>query len=304
MQRLIWNLVFMVLGLVACAGGQGQLKPLAPTATAGGFLSSQPQIVSFSELQADPEAYQGRLVRVTGVYYTIPLPECSPYSGPESEWALISENLRLDAIGFENLLPLAEPETSFTVDGVFRQYEGPVGCGKTAPVAFAWYLDAVKIIQPNPLTRSGAAIAANILDFPPGLVTPVTSPTEATFQPANEESEQTITIVPTATSDMTVAATGTSLAPVNGTATQTATLVPSITSTPSPTITATPTPTVTAGTSTTIPTATPANGPGATQPPPLATATGGPPSQIPTPPGGYPAFPTAAPPATPDNSYP
>jgi hypothetical protein len=301
MQRLIWTLISIGLGLVACAQGKGQLKPLAPTATAGGFLSSQPQIVSFSELQANPEAYQGRLVRVTGVYYTIPLPDCSPYSGPESKWALISENLRLDAIGFENLLPLAEPETSFTVDGVFRQYEGPVGCGKTAPVAFAWYLEAVKIIQPNPLTRSGAAIAVNVLNLPPGFATPVISPVEATIQPANEASEQSITAVPTATSATTLASTSTNVAPVNVTATQTATLVPSLTSTPSPTITATPTPT--ASTSTAIPTTTPTNAPAATQPP-LATATGGPPSQIQTPPGGYPAFPTSLPPATPDNSYP
>jgi hypothetical protein len=38
-----------------------------------------------------------------------------------------------------------------TVEGYWRLYEGPLGCGKNAPRAAIWYLEVLRIVEPNPL---------------------------------------------------------------------------------------------------------------------------------------------------------
>ena len=118
-------------------------------------MSGQAQLVTFSELQADPESFQNRLVRVSGSLLKLPPPGCLPYSGPGIEWALIAEELRLDAIGFERVISLLTNGLPMTVDGFFRLYEGPLGCGKGAPDGSAWYLEVIQIVQPNPLVGDG-----------------------------------------------------------------------------------------------------------------------------------------------------
>ncbi len=247
------------------------------------MISSQPQLVTFSELQAEPEAYQDRLIRVTGNFFALPPPSCYPYSGPGAEWALISEGLRLDIVGFERVSQLLEQDNLMTVDGFFRLYEGRLGCGKGAPIDSAWYLELHQIVQPNPLVKVarvlGGGDGTNL--FPPqGTATQPGSPSMT--QPPIDGTTQP-TMIPT----QTPFGTAPILPPGTGTSTPVgtfpSTIIPTATTTPQPTIGST-------ATSPGQPTNTPVPG----QPP--STATSGP---FPTSPPlatateGYPGVPTA-----------
>ena len=262
--------------MAACTGKRGQLKPLDQTTDSGGLLADQPLLVTFLELQEDPATFQDRLIRVTGAYFPLPPPNCFPFGGPGAEWALISEGLRLDVVGFERLTRLISQDTLMTVDGFFRLYEGPVGCGKGAPLETAWYLEVIRIVQPNPLVGSGGAVdTGGEPGFPSPAVTPTVAGTLESTRPPGGGTEQptnvptatligTLPVVPTATGTVTL------VAPLPSTSIPTATATALVTSeataTPAPSGTSTPAPGV--------PTSTPTSGPFPT-PPPLPTATEG-----------------------------
>lgn len=281
-------ILLLMISIVACTGGRGQLKPRSELSDNGLIITDQPQLVTFSELQADPEYYRDRLIRVTGTYIPLLLPDCYPFSGPGADWALVSEGLRLDVIGFEQLTRLISQDTIMTVDGFFRLYEGPIGCGKSAPFETAWFLEILQVVQPNPLASSGRLAGAGGLQ---GLPSPQVSPTdigalggtlppiEGTGQPTN---------VPTATPVGTLPAAPTSTGTVTPAGTPLTTAIPTVTpidrTTSSGTSTPTPSPTRTATSIPGVPTNTPRSGPLPTSPP-LPTATA----------GGYPSSSTATP---------
>jgi len=291
MNRAIKIALFTILLLLAaCTNKRGQLKPFSSNEQENLLISSQPQLVTFSELQAEPEAYQDHLIRVTGNFFAMPPPTCYPYTGPGAEWALISEGLRLDIVGFERVSQILEQDTLMTVDGFFRLYEGRLGCGKGAPIDSSWYLELYQIVQPNPLARvarlPGAGDGAAL--FPsqgtatqPGLPVMTQPPIDGTNQP---------TTIPT----QTPFGTAPILPPGTGTSTPAGTLPSTIIPT------ATRTPQATAGatvTSPVPPTNTPVPGiptSTATSPfptsPPLATATEGYPVNPTATIGGYPGF--------------
>jgi hypothetical protein len=153
-------ILVVVFFLAACSSRQGTLKPIATVENeVGGRISAQPILATFSELQADPQYFRDRQIRVTGNFILPNLPDCQPYSGPVASWALVSEELRLDTVGFDMLLGLAPEGLSLTVDGFFRQYEGPSGCGKEPKPSIVWYLEVTKIVQPNSLVRGPVTVA-------------------------------------------------------------------------------------------------------------------------------------------------
>ena len=47
-------ILLLMIFLVACTGGRGQLKPQSELSDNGLIITDQPQLVTFSELQADP----------------------------------------------------------------------------------------------------------------------------------------------------------------------------------------------------------------------------------------------------------
>jgi hypothetical protein len=286
------------LFLSACSPNQGQLKPLGATPEANGAFSGQADLVNFSQLQADPQEFQDRLVRVSGTYYPLPLPSCSPYSGPYLQWALVAEELRLDARGFEELSDLVPQNTVFTVDGFFRLYEGPLGCGKGAPLGSAWFLEVVQILQPNPLTRSlglttisgdqGGAVSGPAPGLPPGGLTTPQATQVGPGQPPGQTSTPPVS-AGSSTPILTITAT-----PLAGSPTRMATAIPTATPTVLPTNTPPPQSTMTAS-----PTATPTNSQSATvTPPPVGTQPPPPTPQATATEDGYPAPPTPGPTAT------
>lgn len=255
------------------------LFPQFPTPTLPAqIIENEAAQVTFSELNEDPAAFLNRRLTVSGEYSPVVPPDCPRHSGPDIRWSLVSEGLRLNAVGFESLVRLLPPGTEMTVEGIWQLYEGPLGCGKAPPEGTVWYLRVERIIAPNPLFSGNRP-----------LITVIAEPTQAIFPEVvgTPELEQ-----PTATATITTT--------LVITATETPTITPTLFLTPTldfvtPTATGTPeiltttpteTPTLTA-TSTTTPDGTPTIG--GTETPPLPTATQnatGYPS--PTSPSGYP----------------
>lgn len=284
--------LFALAGPITSAKG---LLPVLATATAlpDDAESLSPIPVTFTELNSNPINYLNMPIQVSGGYLQLESPACLRYSGPSFKWALVSEDLQLDAQGFERVIRILEPGTAMTVQGIWRLYQGPLGCGKGPPSGSTWYLQVQRIVQPNPLVGNGSGSPIDIegadLSLPPLLatdvptLTPTTTPTQIIETPAATATVNQIvpslTIEATSTIDSGVIATP-SLTPSFPTNT------PDPGGNPSPTasVTATPVP----GGGENDPTATPQTIP------PTATETSG---------GEYPGPPTATPTATPD-SYP
>lgn len=205
------GLVLLVAGLMACTAGQGRLYPQNATPTPLGVISDTPVEVTFEELNAEPLKYLNKLVRVSGVYTQIPVVACTQQKGPSTNWRLISDELYMDAIGFDRVLALAPEGTPFTIDGVFQRYIGPLGCGKSAPRGTLYFLNALAIVEPNPLPDF-AFVAAQPPDGTPSsqieptpnlTLTPIGSPTP--FEAVTPTPSPTLltTFTPTATLDET-----------------------------------------------------------------------------------------------------
>jgi hypothetical protein len=171
---LILLLALLLTACRACSGRQGQIQPIRPTPTPGGQVVGLPIPVAFSELNENPAAYQNQLIRVSGAFTRLELEPCRQRRGPQIQWGLISEELRLDSVGLTPIVRLAPEGTPMTIDGWWRLYQGPLGCGKQPPDGFAWYLDAAQIIAPNPLPQFG--------ELPPP---PTWQPTPPRLQPAH-----------------------------------------------------------------------------------------------------------------------
>lgn len=157
MRHLFWSWPALILLFVACQTQQS-IKPIRPTATPGSsVVSGQPVLVTFTELESEPFRYLDHVVRVSGDYMRLPPPACRYERGPRVRWALVAEGFRMDAIGLEPILRLAPAELTLTVDGIWRRYEGRLGCGKGPPPGIAWYLEAQRIVHPNPLPQFDVA---------------------------------------------------------------------------------------------------------------------------------------------------
>ena len=201
-------LAVAVLGylfLSSQTAAQRPLKPPRNTATPNVIaISSQPVIVTFAQLNEDPFALINRTIRVTGSYTPLDLPRCDgSYSGPHIVWALIAEELQLDARGFEQIMALVPPGTNLTIEGIWRHYEGPHGCGKEPPTATVWYLEVSRIVQPNPLPLlNGTAVSLDTIATPTFAPTtdPAAQPTVLVGTPlptaAGEETDPATTPIP------------------------------------------------------------------------------------------------------------
>lgn len=170
--RLRLSLPIFLLVLVACGAGPTRpLKPSLPTPTAGALvIKPEARLVAFEELAANPRLFLNSRLQVSGSLTRLALPVCAPYKGPALRWALVAQNLQLNAFGYDAILQLAEEGEILTVEGVWQFYDGPLGCGKEPSRTGLWYLAVTRIVQPNPLARGGAG----------GGVTPVAAePTDA-----------------------------------------------------------------------------------------------------------------------------
>jgi hypothetical protein len=261
---------FAILSLVWSAAScavTGQARPLLPlfpsptaveTVIEGGAVE-----VTFQELNEDPTAFRNRRILVSGSMTPIEPVECPQhnghYTGPPIRWALVSDNLQMDARGFEPAIALVRPGTTMTVEGIWRLYRGPLGCGKEPERGTSWYLETLRIVEPLALfipAGPGVPVAgtpvepATIIEVSPTPGGP-TSPSPETTPDAAVTTTATIgTPLPgTATPTGTALATPTLPATGEGTAAPSPTAQGTIPNTPGGTRTGTPgtpTPTYTA----------------------------------------------------------
>lgn len=273
MQRLsIWFVLGLLIALAGCQA-EGSFGPFPRTATPSGEFVRQAIQVTFAQLNQDPAAVQDKYIRISGSHLKLPPPVCNPVRGPSFAWSLADltpgagDWLRVDAIGFERAVQLLPEGTPMTLEGFWRLHDGPLGCGKNAPRAAIWYVEVLRIVEPNPLPGSGLPSLTPALGGSLDIqITPL-----ATLTPTmTATSEMTATLSATLTPSATV-----SVEPLETpteTPTATVTLEPGVT----PTITMTPAATATVAdtpTGAAPPTETPE-----VYPPPYMTAT----------PGGYP----------------
>jgi hypothetical protein len=247
---LLAGLALVVSALVSRSGRP--LYPNLPTFTPlAATLEGEPAVLTFTELNADPDAYRDQRIQVAGDFASVAPPDCVPYSGPGIRWSLVAEELQLNAVGFENVLRLVAEGTPMTVTGIWRLYRGPVGCGKEPPDANVWFLAVDQILEPNPLLGEDGAVltvvpGGDLPTLPPlDLEAPTDEPTPTLEPVATEELPEAATLPPALP---TIGATSTLPATPTLTPTLATTGLPGTPGTPgTPTETGTPTLTVTPG---------------------------------------------------------
>ena len=145
--------IFLLFALAAC--GKKEPTP-TPEITPSVTVSSNVMLLQVAELAADPEAYEKQRVQTTGRYSVLPTPACDAelFLSP-STWVLSDAGVFVRAGGLEPILnPLAQDEMTLQVEGRWQRWEGLVGCGQAAVESTIWYLQAERIISPNPLSRA------------------------------------------------------------------------------------------------------------------------------------------------------
>ncbi|MDX1613112.1 MAG: hypothetical protein R3300_02310 [Candidatus Promineifilaceae bacterium] len=260
-MRRLWGLSFILLLLFssACQEQAPAPSPMppSPAATIPG-LPVQSQAVSLATLLRNPGAFLNNVVQVSGQYRAQPLLVCPEVTNRSpATWSLTAGDLEIGAGGLDSLLRGLAPEgLSLVVEGRWRRWTGPVGCGRRPPEQSIWYLEVLRIVSPNPLAARGSVSEAteSVLTPQPTatteplvtvIATMIPPPTEAT-EPADATPTPTGTIAPTATAESATAtvgptATGTSsVVTATPSATPTATLTPSPSPESEPSVTATP----------------------------------------------------------------
>lgn len=230
----------------------------------------QPLSVEIVQLQRAPEAYEDTLVRVRGRYRRSPIVVCDGVARVSpATWRLEQDDAEVGAGGFESLVQNLLPSgMTITVDGVWRSWRGPVGCGKDAPQQSIWYLQVTNIVSPSPVARvtltppGGVPVetpnqtdatpvdvptpsATEPLETPPGAATAASTPTRAaTNTRAASTPSDGETPSPTPTTDDDDADSGTlePTATTNGTITATVTAESGATATATATLSASATP--------------------------------------------------------------
>lgn len=169
----------------------------------------QPLSVEINQLLRAPEAYEGTLVRISGQYRRAPIIVCDGLARlSPATWRLEQNDAVIGTGGYESLVQnLLPPGITLTIDGVWRFWRGPVGCGKDAPLQSVWYLEVTNIVSPSPVARVTLTPSGGVPVETPDQAeaTPVDIPTPAATDPVGTPEE-----VATATSAPTRAVTGTS----------------------------------------------------------------------------------------------
>lgn len=180
------GLVLLLLFLFTRQDSAGSgLYPALPSPTPlPEIVISETSLLTFTELNAAPADYRDQRIQVSGAFTPVTPPTCRPYAGPDIRWSLVGEDLQLNAVGFEQVLSLLQPGTEMTVTGIWRAYQGPLGCGKEPEDGTAWYLQVDQILEPNPLFNPSQAVVTFVpgeQPTPVGLDTPQAPPLEETL---------------------------------------------------------------------------------------------------------------------------
>lgn len=238
-QRFNLYQLILLLGITAllsaCQGTGGAFGPVKPTPTLVGIFDQQSVPVNFETLNSDPSIFIDKYIQVTGRYIPLRQQSCERQRGPSVDWFLISDELEMNMSGFSSVVEIVPEQAFFTVEGIWCRYDGPVGCAKDPTDETVWYLEIVRIIDPNPIIASAFSSNGERI---------ISQPTVVSNDPASETESTPTGGGATATPSIPATATATPSPNANN-----ASPTPS---TPTPTIEAIPT----RAESTPIPTAT------------------------------------------------
>ena len=152
-SKIIVLCLFIILTVSACLAGEQEATIVSQAATIAG-KPLQPISISPITLLRNPSALEDMYIELAGKYKQLPIQVCveEGHASPIG-WRLVIDDLEIPASGFDQeLRELAAKGLALVVEGQWKEWEGPVGCGRRAPVQQLWYLSVTEIISPNPLT--------------------------------------------------------------------------------------------------------------------------------------------------------
>lgn len=259
-RRIVPLLMLLIISVASCRQGQeAEPTPFPPTQPAAAVLPAGVIPLTLSELAAAPGLYHNAQLQLTGQLQKQPLLVCDDERYlPPASWGLADSGVLALAGGQDDQVRTLLPDgLAMTIEGRWRRWQGPVGCGKEAQTREVWYLEVSRILDPSPLTlitltpqalaqvESEPTAAEGDSELLSAETTPVPT-VEAPTPEAELNSLSTQTaITPTQTAELTptLAITATATVSNGAVITSTPTLAPG--TTPAATIQATTTATVT-----------------------------------------------------------
>lgn len=205
---------FVVMGCTPAVSQTPTPFALASSPTPN-IAGARPLRLTLEDVLFNPVAYEGARIQVNGRYKKLPVRVCEGqrFDSPAS-WSITDGERILFLDGFEGQIRQLLPEQiTVEVSGIWRRWNGPMGCGKEAIRSEVFYLDVRNVISPNPitavtLTPFGEAIAEDPLTTPES----VADEAAPTPDDREEDAPPDVVILPTASS------TPTSSSPSNGNA--------------------------------------------------------------------------------------
>lgn len=182
--------ILILLGVCltfACQQNDGAFGPVEPTPTLIGLINQQSVPVNFETLNSDPSIFVDRFIQVSGRYIPLREASCARSRGPSVDWFLISDGLEMNMSGHGSIINILPNQEFVTVEGIWRRYEGPVGCAKEPQNEVVWHLEIVRILDPNPIIASRGGQTNNILVAPPASTGTPTDDTSGSDSPAPED---------------------------------------------------------------------------------------------------------------------
>ncbi|MCK4831415.1 MAG: hypothetical protein KAS81_01545 [Anaerolineales bacterium] len=238
-MRYLWLAISIALlfVLIGCGAQDGGSPSPAPTGTIATDHATVPQL---DDLGAKPDGFEGQRLQISGLFSALPTPFCdSVLHLPPTAWALAWGGIVVQASGLESVLEaLATDGLMLTVEGRWVRWEGLLGCGESAVITTMWFLQADRILSPNPLTSATLTPRATGSRQEPA-TEPVRTPTLTTQVGSPYPTTGTplpATLAPSASPFIT-------LVPPTWTSTPISIGTPSPTGSPSPTAAGTPSPT-------------------------------------------------------------
>lgn len=169
-------ILFLIFSVAACRRDD---EPEEIGSGGGTFapILSQPQPVTLEQLADAPQAYLDQYVQLTGRYEPVRVLVCiNETARPNpATWSISDGTLVAQVGGFdEQVNELLPAGLEVTVNGIWRFWEGRVGCGKQAEMTQVWYLDATTMVSPSPLVRLTLTPSGEVAleGSPPPLVEP------------------------------------------------------------------------------------------------------------------------------------
>ncbi|GMQ79247.1 MAG: hypothetical protein BMS9Abin02_1815 [Anaerolineae bacterium] len=236
-RGLIVLCLVIIIAISACQSEEQEPVLSSPAATIAG-KPLQPVSVSPITLVRNPSALEDQYIELAGNYKQLPIQVCAgeSHSSPIG-WHLATGDLEIPASGFEQQLrDLGEDGLPLVVEGRWKQWEGPVGCGRRVPVQQIWYLAVTEIISPNPLTAVQKE-AGEVAEVPGSVVDITAAPPVVTV--ISLATDTAVPVIQTATAQPYPIAINSVTPELQGSPTEAATPGPSITSTPAISITGT-----------------------------------------------------------------